>query len=133
MDLLVSSVDCAGAEDTSRANDTASSEAGRRANVESFMVSWTEMIKLFRARLHAASWPQPTMESFEYPQFDVQTSIALFTVVENAAQLRARIVQAATLTGTDGDLEREAVNFAFVDARLVSLFSVKFRPASNYW
>lgn len=73
------------------------------------------------------------MESFEYPQFNVQTSISLFTAVQNAAKLRARIVQAASLTGSEGDLEREAVSFAFIDARLVSLSSVAFYLVFNFW
>ncbi len=33
--------------------------------------------------------------------------------------LKARIVRASTLEGSEGQVEREAVNFAFVNARLV--------------
>ncbi|KAI0301938.1 CGI-121-domain-containing protein [Multifurca ochricompacta] len=50
------------------------------------------------------------MESFAYPHFSSTVHVALFNNVTNAARLRARI----------GDAEREAVNFAFVDARLVT-------------
>jgi EKC/KEOPS complex subunit CGI121/TPRKB len=50
--------------------------------------------------------------------------IALFTSVTNAAALRAQIVQAATLEGNAGDMAREAVDFAFVDTRLVRFIIV---------
>lgn len=63
-----------------------------------------------------------TMETFTYKQFPEthrQVHVALFKNVKNAAQLRTRIVQAATLDGPDGDAERAAVNFAFVEAKLV--------------
>ena len=59
------------------------------------------------------------MESFAYPHFSSIAHVALFNRVTNAAELRARIVRASSLEGDDGDAEREAVNFAFVDARLV--------------
>ncbi|KAF8263437.1 CGI-121-domain-containing protein [Lactarius quietus] len=60
------------------------------------------------------------MESFAYPHFSSIAHVALFNGVANAAELRARIVRASTLEGDEGDAEREAVNFAFVDARLVT-------------
>jgi EKC/KEOPS complex subunit CGI121/TPRKB len=59
------------------------------------------------------------MEIFAYPHFGATVHVALFKHVVNAARLRARIVRASTLEGKEGDVEREAVNFAFVDARLV--------------
>jgi EKC/KEOPS complex subunit CGI121/TPRKB len=59
------------------------------------------------------------MEIFAYPHFNSTVHVALFKHVTNAANLRSRIVRASTIEGTEGDLEREAVNFAFVDARLV--------------
>ena len=59
------------------------------------------------------------MESFAYPHFSSTVHVALFIHVTNAASLKARIVRASTLEGTEGQMEREAVNFAFVDARLV--------------
>ena len=59
------------------------------------------------------------METFAYPHFSSTVQVALFKHVTNAANLRARIVRASTLEGGQGDVEREAVNFAFVDARLV--------------
>jgi hypothetical protein len=63
-----------------------------------------------------------TMESLHYPHFDAQhsqVSIALFRNVTNAGAVKARIIAAATAEGEAGDAEREAVNFAFIDARLV--------------
>ncbi|KAI0273122.1 CGI-121-domain-containing protein [Russula aff. rugulosa BPL654] len=60
------------------------------------------------------------MESFDYPQFSSTVHVALFKHVTNAAKLKARIVRASTLEGTEGQTEREAVNFAFVDARLIT-------------
>ncbi|EIN04383.1 CGI-121-domain-containing protein [Punctularia strigosozonata HHB-11173 SS5] len=58
-----------------------------------------------------------------YPQFPARRStvhVALFVDVRNAAEVRARIVKAAGMVGAEGDEEREAVNFAFVDARLIT-------------
>jgi EKC/KEOPS complex subunit CGI121/TPRKB len=43
--------------------------------------------------------------------------------VENASSLRQRIIKAATMQGRKGEIEREAVNFAFIDARLVGIHS----------
>ena len=63
------------------------------------------------------------METFRYSHLPPELSfvhVALFTDVSNAAQLRARIVRASQLQGPDGDAERQAVHFAFIDARLVS-------------
>ena len=62
------------------------------------------------------------MESLQFPHFQSkhsQVHIALFRDVSNAAALKSRIVAAATAEGDYGENEREAVNFAFVDARLV--------------
>lgn len=61
------------------------------------------------------------MESFSYPQFPTEISAVYITLLEdvqNAAKLRARLVAAASLPGQEGRAEREAVNFAFIDARL---------------
>jgi len=40
--------------------------------------------------------------------------------VTNASKLRARIVRASTMGGLEGETEREAVKFSFVNARLVT-------------
>lgn len=67
--------------------------------------------------------PITIMESYRHAHFPPELSvvyIALYTAVTNAALLRARIIKAATGIGEEGDRERDAVNFAFIDARLVS-------------
>jgi EKC/KEOPS complex subunit CGI121/TPRKB len=64
----------------------------------------------------------PAMETFTYSHLPASSSvvhIALFAEVRNAKALRARIINAATLAGSEGDEERERLNFAFVDARPV--------------
>lgn len=66
------------------------------------------------------------METYHYPQFPAGLSvvyIALYTAVTNVSPLRARIIQAPTIPGSEGDHERDIVNFAFIDARLVSPIS----------
>ncbi|KAG2139749.1 kinase binding protein CGI-121-domain-containing protein [Suillus clintonianus] len=61
------------------------------------------------------------METYYYSQFNhAVVHVALFDDVTNAAAIRSRIVQAARNLGVDGNTEREAVNFAFIDARLIS-------------
>lgn len=62
------------------------------------------------------------METHTYPYFPAEVStvhFALYTNVSNASELKRRLVAASNLPGKDGVREREAVNFAFVDARLV--------------
>lgn len=73
------------------------------------------------------------MDSYHYAHFPKELSvirIALYKEVENAAALRGRIIKAATLLGADGDRERDAINFAFIDARLVSLPEPRTRSSS---
>jgi EKC/KEOPS complex subunit CGI121/TPRKB len=48
-----------------------------------------------------------------------QAYIALFRNVSNASDIKTRIISAAAAEGDAGEKEREAVNFAFIDARLV--------------
>ena len=60
------------------------------------------------------------MEVYDYPQFSLQAAIYLFTDVKNGPEIRKKIVEAATFQGEEGEALRDAVNFAFVDARLVS-------------
>lgn len=62
------------------------------------------------------------MQTFRYDHLPTEIStihVALYTDVQNAASLRSRIVRASQLEGAEGDAEREAVNFAFIEARLV--------------
>ncbi|CUA70395.1 hypothetical protein RSOLAG22IIIB_00757 [Rhizoctonia solani] len=59
------------------------------------------------------------MISSHYKFFPPELShvhIALFTNVQNAPELRSRLIKASTMEGEEGEKEREAVNFAFVDA-----------------
>ncbi|KAJ8085805.1 hypothetical protein PM082_004623 [Marasmius tenuissimus] len=46
--------------------------------------------------------------------------VALFSSVSNASSIRKRIIDASRMEGNDGEKEREAVNFAFIDATLVT-------------
>ncbi|CAE6445954.1 unnamed protein product [Rhizoctonia solani] len=59
------------------------------------------------------------MLSSHYKFFPPELSrvhVALFTNVQNAPELRSRLIKASTMEGEGGEKEREAVNFAFVDA-----------------
>ena len=64
------------------------------------------------------------MESLHFQHFHADRSyahIALFRNVSNSEKLKNRIISTSLLTdGELGDKEREAINFAFIDARLVS-------------
>lgn len=51
-----------------------------------------------------------------FPPHLSHVHIALFTNVQNAPELRSRLIKASTMEGEEGEKEREAVNFAFVDA-----------------
>ncbi|KAG8987520.1 RuvB ATP-dependent DNA helicase pontin [Tulasnella sp. 427] len=44
----------------------------------------------------------------------------LLVNVKNAAAIRSRIIAASTAGGEAGEIEREAVNFAFIDARTIT-------------
>lgn len=54
--------------------------------------------------------------------------VALFSSVYNAANIRKRIVNASILAGDEGEEERDAVNFAFIDATLVCSIDDSFCP-----
>jgi EKC/KEOPS complex subunit CGI121/TPRKB len=63
------------------------------------------------------------MDLFYFPHLTpdrATTHVALFLNVRNAATLRKRIIGAATMDEEAGEQEREEVNFAFINARLVS-------------
>ncbi|XP_006460403.1 hypothetical protein AGABI2DRAFT_220433 [Agaricus bisporus var. bisporus H97] len=63
------------------------------------------------------------MDLFYFPHLPsdrATTHIALFRNVTNAAALRKRIINASTMEGEGGDFERDQVNFAFIDARLIT-------------
>lgn len=63
------------------------------------------------------------MESYHLSQFPVDHSsvhLAFFKNVTNSADLRKRLVAAATMEGEEGDKERDLLDYAFVEANMVS-------------
>ncbi|KAF8164797.1 kinase binding protein CGI-121-domain-containing protein [Crassisporium funariophilum] len=63
------------------------------------------------------------MESLYFRHFQAKHScahVALFRNVSNAGTLKKRIIAASTAEGQHGEQERDAVNFAFIDARLIT-------------
>lgn len=71
---------------------------------------------------HSSPRSSSTMQTLAYAHFPDNISavhVALFANVTNAPAIRARIVKAATMQGPEGDAERELINFAFVEAKLV--------------
>ncbi|KAF9268412.1 CGI-121-domain-containing protein [Marasmius fiardii PR-910] len=46
--------------------------------------------------------------------------VALYSSVTNAATIRKRILDASRMEGKDGERERDAMNFAFIDATLIT-------------
>ncbi|KAG8986409.1 hypothetical protein FRB90_004040 [Tulasnella sp. 427] len=61
-----------------------------------------------------------SLETYSYPHLsdDISTVfVGLLVNVKNAAAIRSRIIAASTTSGEAGEIEREAVNFAFIDAR----------------
>ena len=58
--------------------------------------------------------------------------IALFRNVSNSEKLKNRIVSASLSEGELGDKEREALNFAFINARLVS-HNTMINPSIYAW
>lgn len=62
------------------------------------------------------------MESYPLPHYDSIIYIALFEKLANAAALRQRLIAASQLPDDDeSNEERSRVDFAFVDASMVSL------------
>ncbi|KAJ7725362.1 kinase binding protein CGI-121-domain-containing protein [Mycena metata] len=63
------------------------------------------------------------MESYQLPQFQAHLSCvhaALYTNVSDPDLLRKRLITASTAEGADGERERDALNFSFVEARLIT-------------
>ncbi|KAG8944951.1 hypothetical protein FRC04_001303 [Tulasnella sp. 424] len=63
------------------------------------------------------------LETYSYPHLSNDISkvfIGLLVDVKNASAIRSRIIAASTAAGEAGDVEREAVNFAFIDARTLA-------------
>ncbi|KAG6813178.1 hypothetical protein H0H92_013298 [Tricholoma furcatifolium] len=63
------------------------------------------------------------METFSFVQFTGSRAVvhaALYTNVSNGGEVRKRIIDAATAEGEEGEAARDAVNFAYIDARLIT-------------
>ncbi|KIK93849.1 hypothetical protein PAXRUDRAFT_33830 [Paxillus rubicundulus Ve08.2h10] len=61
------------------------------------------------------------LETYRFPQFKLSVVYAAkFKGVTNAATVRSRIINASSMGGPEGEIEREAVNFAFVNAKLIT-------------
>ncbi|KAJ7081371.1 CGI-121-domain-containing protein [Mycena belliarum] len=63
------------------------------------------------------------MQSYQLPQFPPDFSCvhaALYIDVSDADLLRKRLITASTAEGLTGARERDAVNFAFIEARLIT-------------
>lgn len=62
------------------------------------------------------------MESLVLPHHGVTVHLGLFSPISNAAALRTRLVAASALPADEeGEAERAKLDFAFVDAAMVSL------------
>lgn len=72
------------------------------------------------------------METYPLPAHSAHVHIALFTQLTNAATLRTRLITASTLPADDpGNDERAAVDFAFIDASMVSPHAQSNTPADE--
>lgn len=60
-----------------------------------------------------------TLPSPAYPEDIREIALALWTDLSSAQDLRARLVAASTMPGDEGDCERAALDFAFLDGRAV--------------
>lgn len=61
------------------------------------------------------------METYPYPHLGLAFHIALFTALSSPGALLQKLIHASTLPATtEGDAERAAVNFAFLEASMVS-------------
>lgn len=63
------------------------------------------------------------METYRFPHAAdplQEVHLALFRHISHGGELRQRLIQAASMQGAEGDTEREDVNFAFIDAALIS-------------
>lgn len=66
--------------------------------------------------------PTTTMESYLLPNFPHEFSsihLCLFHNVTNAASLRTRLVEAATMPGAEGDDARDMLDYGFVEGSMV--------------
>ncbi|KAG6861502.1 hypothetical protein C0995_015929 [Termitomyces sp. Mi166 len=74
------------------------------------------------------------METYSFPQFGGSRAVvhaALYTNVTNAAEIRKRIIEAATAEGDAGKAARDAVNFGYIDARLTAIYQAMLAESQN--
>ncbi|KAK9897420.1 CGI-121-domain-containing protein [Cystobasidium minutum MCA 4210] len=55
-----------------------------------------------------------------YPAELAEISFALFVNMEGSAALRQRLIKASTMEGDEGITERQRVDFAFLDAKMIA-------------
>ena len=88
-------------------------------------VSLLPILKLSNLHIKSPIQPPitpPTMETFTFPHFPSYASpihAALFKNVTNSSGIRKRLIEASTMTGGEGDVARDKVDFGFIDASLV--------------
>jgi EKC/KEOPS complex subunit CGI121/TPRKB len=64
------------------------------------------------------------MESYTFAQYPspwTTVHLALFQNIRNAAEIRQKLIAAATMPGEEGERARKEVEFGFIDASMVSL------------
>lgn len=62
------------------------------------------------------------MESFRFNHNKNVAYALLFIPVNDPGKIKQRIIDAAKIEGPEGDEEREAVNFSFIEASLVNIY-----------
>jgi len=75
------------------------------------------------------------MESYTlalFPAPYTTVHLALFREIENAGEVRKRLIEAATMSGPEGEEARKSVEFGFIDASVVSL-SLCFASCVNWF
>ncbi|KAF9076693.1 kinase binding protein CGI-121-domain-containing protein [Rhodocollybia butyracea] len=60
------------------------------------------------------------MESFRFSHTNNVAFALLFYPVNNPGKIKQRIIDAAKVEGTEGDHERDTVNFSFIEASLIT-------------
>jgi len=60
------------------------------------------------------------METIHLPALNKTAFVSLFKDIQNPGSILSRIQSASKLEGEEGDRERQRVNFAFVDAKLIT-------------
>ncbi len=74
------------------------------------------------------------METFQvegFPADSATVHVAFFRLVENSGALRTRLISAASASGPESDAERDALDFAFIDADLVRVIRCECRDTAD--